>query len=56
MTAAKKKGAPKFRVNWRLEGLTKEPLEAGAVVELTEEKAAPFIECGVLSSDEPEDA
>lgn len=56
MGAAKKDGTPSYRVNWRLEGATKDPLNAGDVVELAEEKAAPLVSLGVLSPVEAEEA
>ena len=46
MAAAKKE---KFVANWRLEGIGKEPIEAGKVVELTADDATEFVACGVLS-------
>lgn len=38
-----------FRANWKLDGLPSGDLAPGDVVELTEEEAAPLVECGVLS-------
>lgn len=46
MAAAKKE---KYIANWRLEGVLKEPIQPGQVVELVPEEAAPFVEGGVLS-------
>lgn len=45
MAAAKKK----YRANWRIEGLTKNPIEPEQIVELVEDDALYFVELGVLS-------
>jgi len=49
MADEKKESKTKFKANWELHGLRKEPVEIGQVVELTAKEAAPFVECGVLS-------
>lgn len=43
------KDVREYVANWSLHGLPCGPLEAGEVVELEEEVAAPLVECGVLS-------
>ncbi len=53
--AAEKKDKPKYRVNWRIHGLSKDPLDAGDVVELNDKDAAPLLECGVLTLIESEE-
>lgn len=45
MAIAKKK----YVANWRLEGVLKDPIQPGQMVELDPEEAAAFVAGGVLS-------
>jgi hypothetical protein len=46
---AKPSGAKKFVANWRIEGVTKNPLEAGDSVELSDDDAKDLVAVGALS-------
>lgn len=49
MANEKKDTKQKFVANWRIDGLLKDSVEPGKVVELVPEDAAALVECGALS-------